>query len=93
MFYYLQARHHCQSVRSLFLLLFMLQLSLGLLQLFCSMSLHPPALALHHVFWLAVIASPALCLPLLANPVPTDIVQMAQGKNINNLNKHVSTLY
>ena len=88
----LQARHHCQQVRSAFLLFLMCQMSLTLVQAAGAILLLPPVLSPHLLLWLTGVVVPLLSLTLICNPIDLQVAKMAQGKKTEALSKQVGNM-
>ncbi|XP_064610858.1 transmembrane protein 94-like isoform X2 [Liolophura sinensis] len=85
-----EARHYLMMMRNCFQFMLCCQLSLSLIQVLSSLTLHlPPVLSSRHILWLLCVVIPSLSLTMMGNQVDTRIMMEATGKNNRHINKEV----
>lgn len=78
-------------MRNCFQFMLCCQLSLSLIQVLSSLTLHvPPVLSSRHLLWLLCVIIPSLSLTMMGNQVDTRIMMEATGKNNKYISKEVS---
>ena len=93
LFYYFQARYHCEVFRNCMLLLLMMQMTISILLTVNQIILAPPTLTISSSLWLVTIITPAIAITTLGNPLDVSIMKDAQGKNVTSLSTKVNIVW